>query len=131
MGRYSAAMAKTGLGMAGPGTCPSEQQVPQLLAFTHDEDPKVRRLALKHLCPCRLQRQRDQVWGRIFELTDDPDPGVRRDAVHTMTDGSPREYAARVQSHLEAMRRDPDPQVRRYVNRTLDAIRRTGGVNVN
>ena len=39
MGRYSAAMEKTGLGMAGPGTCPSEQQIPQLLAFTHDEDP--------------------------------------------------------------------------------------------
>ena len=130
MGRYSAAMAKTGLGIPGPGTCPSEQQILQLLAFTHDEDPRVRRLALKHLCPCRLQRQCDHVWGRVFELSHDPDPGLRRDAVHAMTDGSPREYAARVRLNLEAMRRDPDPQVRRYVNRTLDAIR-TGRINVN
>jgi vesicle coat complex subunit len=131
MGRYAAAMAKTGLGIPGPGTCPTEQLVPALLALTHDEDPRVRRLALKHLCPCRLRRQRDPVWARVFQLTNDPDAGVRRDAVHAMTDGSPREYAEQVRSHLEAMRRDPDPQVRKYVGRTLDAIRRTGRINVN
>lgn len=131
VGHYRAAMAKTGLDIPGAGTCPSEEQIPQLLAFTRDEDPKVRRLSLKHLCPCRLQRQRDAVWARVFELTKDRDPGVRRDAVHAMTDGSPREYAEVVQSHLESMRRDPDPRVRKYVNRTLDAIRRTGRVNVN
>lgn len=131
MGRYGAAIAKTGLGIPGPGTCPTESQIPELLAFTYDEDPKVRRLALKHLCPCRLQRQRDAVWSRVFELTADPDPGVRRDAVHAMTDGSPRDYAGLVQSHLESMRHDPDPQVRKYVSRTLSMIRRTGRVNVN
>lgn len=131
MGRYAAAMAKTGLGIPGPGSCPGEELIPQLLALTLDEDPRVRRLALKHLCPCLLQRQRDPVWARVFELTDDPNPGVRRDAVHAMTDGSPREYAARVQSQPEAMRRDPDRQVRKYVARTLDAIHRTGRINVN
>ena len=131
MGRYNAARAKTGLDVAGPGTCPTEDQIPRLLAFTRDEDPKVRRLALKHLCPCRLQRQRDAVWARVFELTNDPDPGVRRDVVHAMTDGSPREYAEVVRSHLESMRCDPDPHVRKYVSRTLATIRRTGRVNVN
>ena len=131
MGRYEAAIAKTGLGVPGPGTCPTEQQIPQLLEYTRDEDPKVRRLAVKHLCPCRLQRHCGLVWERVFELIQDPDPGVRRDAVHAMTDGSPREYAETVQLHLESMRRDPDPRVRKYVNRTLDAIRRTGRVNVN
>lgn len=131
MGRYGAAIAKTALDIPGPGSCPTEAQIPRLLAFTGDEDPKVRRLALKHLCPCRLQRRRDAVWTRVFELTNDPDPGVRRDAVHAMTDGSPREYAELVRSYLEAMRRDPDPHVRKYVNRTLSAMRRTGRVNVN
>jgi len=101
------------------------------LELTHDEDPKVRRLALKHLCPCRLQRKRDLVWERVFELTGDPDPGVRRDAVHAMTHGSPRDYGARVRSQLEAMRHDADLHLRKYVNRTLSAIRRTGRVNVN
>jgi hypothetical protein len=78
-----------------------------------------------------MQRQRDQVWQRVFEMTLDPDPGVRRDAVHAMTDGSPREMGPLVMTHLEPMLRDPDPQVRKYVRRTLDAIRRSGRVNVN
>jgi hypothetical protein len=131
MGKYSAAMAKTGLSIPGPGACPSEDQIPQLLALTYDDDPKVRRLALKHLCPCRLQRQRDVVWDRIFEMTTDGDPGVRRDVVHAMTDGSPRDFAAVVLTHLEPMLRDADPQVRKYVRRTLTTIRRTGRINVN
>lgn len=131
MGKYAAAMAKTGLGVPGPGACPTEEQIPQLLAFTHDDDPKVRRLALKHLCPCRLQRQRDAVWDRIFEMTTDDDAGVRRDVVHAMTDGSPRDLAPVVLTHLEPMIRDVDPQVRKYVRRTLNAIRRSGRINVN
>ena len=131
MGKYSAAMAKTGLAIPGPGACPSETLLPQLLALTHDDDPKVRRLALKHLCPCRLQRQRDVVWDRIFEMTTDEDPGVRRDVVHAMTDGSPREFAPQVLAHLQPMIRDADPKVRKYVRRTLDAIRRSGRINVN
>lgn len=131
MGKYRAATAKTGLTIPGPGACPSEDQLARLLAITRDDDPKVRRLALKHLCPCRLQRKRDEVWERVFELTRDPDAGVRRDAIHAMTDGSPREFASTVLVHLEPMIRDPDPQVRKYVRRTLDAIRRSGRINVN
>ncbi|HUP85744.1 MAG TPA: HEAT repeat domain-containing protein [Acidimicrobiales bacterium] len=131
MGKYAAATAKTGLTIPRPGACPSDLQLPQLLAYTRDDDPKVRRLALKHLCPCRLQRQREAVWERVFEMTCDPDPGVRRDAVHGMTDGSPREFAPLVLTHLEPMIRDPDPQVRKYVRRTLEAIRRSGRINVN
>lgn len=124
-------MAKTGLQIPGPGVCPTEEQIPTLLAHTRDDDPRVRRLALKHLCPCRLQRDREPVWERIFELAVDPDPGVRMDAIHAMTDGSPRDYAADVVTVLESMRNDPDVKVRRYVGRTLSSMRRTGRVNVN
>jgi len=124
-------MAKTGLGIPGPGTCPTEEMIPRLLELTADDDPKVRRLALKHLCPCRLQRQRDAVWERIFEMTADADAGVRRDVIHAMTDGSPRELGPVILTHLEPMLRDPDPTVRKYVRRTLAAIRRTGRINVN
>lgn len=131
MGRYSAAIAKTGLEIPGHATCPADDQIPQLLAFTGDDDPQVRRLALKHLCPCRLRRQRDEVWDRVFELAHDPDPGVRRDAIHAMTDGSPREFAGRVLAQLEAMTNDTDVKVRKYVRRTLSVVRRTGRVNVN
>lgn len=124
-------MAKTGLGPPGPGTCPSEELIPSLLQFTRDPDPLVRRLALKHLCPCRLQRQRDAVWARVFELTGDIDAGVRIDAIHAMTDGSPREFSDRVYAQLDDLRNDPDPKVRKYVRRTVTHIRRTGRVNVN
>ena len=131
MGKYSSAMAKTGLGSPGSGTCPPEAQIPALLSFTYDGDPLVRRLALKHLCPCRLQRKRDVVWARVFELADDPDTGVRMDAIHAMTDGSPREFAAEVYAVVERMQNDPDVKVRRYIRRTLSAMRRTGRINVN
>ena len=131
MGKYAGAMAKTGLSMPGPGMCPAESQIPELLRLTHDPDPRVRRLALKHLCPCRLQRERQPVWNRVFEMADDPDPGVRMDAVHAMTDGSPREYFNEVLAVIERMQNDPDAKVRRYIRRTLSAVRRTGRVNVN
>ena len=131
MGKYDGAMARTGLSIPGPGSCPTEDQIPMLLRLTHDSDPRVRRLALKHLCPCRLQREREPVWARVFELADDPDPGVRMDAIHAMTDGSPREYSHQVTVLIERLQNDPDTKVRRYIRRTLSQIRRTGRVNVN
>ena len=131
MGKYATAMAKTGLSMPGPGSCPPDAQIPTLLALTHDDDARVRRLALKHLCPCRLQREREAVWSRVFELADDPDSGVRMDAIHAMTDGSPREYGNDVLAVVERMQNDPDVKVRRYIRRTLTKVRQTGRVNVN
>lgn len=131
MGRYSGAVTKIGFGIPGPGTCPTQSQIDELLDHTRDEDPKVRRLALKHLCPCRVRRDRPDVWDRVFEMADDSDAGVRMDVVHAMTDGSPRDLADRVRHQLEGMRRDPDRLVRRYVSRTLAAQRRTGRINVN
>ena len=124
-------MAKTGLSAPWSGSCPPEAQIPTLLDLTYDDDPLVRRLALKHLCPCRLQRKRDVVWARVFELASDPDTGVRMDAIHAMTDGSPREFAAKVYAAVERMQNDPDVKVRRYIRRTLSKMRQTGRVNVN
>jgi HEAT repeat protein len=131
VGKFAVAMAKTGLGIPGADACPSDAQLPMLLDLTADEDPRVRRLALKHLCPCRLRREREPVWTRVFELLNDPDPGVRMDAIHAMTDGSPREYGPQIVFRLRDLRNDPDPKVRRYVRRTLATIARTGRVNVN
>ena len=131
MGKYSAAAAKIGFGIPGPGSCPTGGHVDELISHTFDDDPKVRRLALKHLCPCRVQRERGDVWDRIFEMAEDSDRGVRMDVVHAMTDGSPRDMADRVRRRLEEMRRDDDRAVRRYVARTLATQRRTGRINVN
>ena len=131
MGKYTKAMQRTGLGIPGRTTCPSADEIPYLLELTHDADERVRRRPLKHLCPCRVRRRYDEVWDRIFEMAGDPRPGVRKDAVHALTDGSPKELVFRVLAQLEEMRRDPDDDVRRYVNRTINAYRRHGRVNVN
>lgn len=131
MGKYTAAATKIGFTIPGPGTCPTRAQVDELIVHTYDADAKVRRLALKHLCPCRVRRQRQDVWDRVFEMAADPDAGVRMDVVHALTDGSPREMADRVRRQLQDMRLDRDPLVRRYVNRTLATQRRTGRINVN
>lgn len=131
MGRYRRATEQTGLATPGPGSCPSAAEVPRLLSLTHEDDPLLRRLALKHLCPCRLQRKDDAVWERVFELAHDPDPGVRKEVVHALTDGSPRELGDRVLACLDELKHDRDREVRRFVARTLAAANKRGRINVN
>ncbi|HZN16195.1 MAG TPA: HEAT repeat domain-containing protein [Acidimicrobiales bacterium] len=105
-------------------------QVAELLELTHDDDPLVRRVAAKNLCPCRMKRDVEPVWERLFEMTTDPDPGVRHDVVHALTDGSPRTYAAGVYEVIDRMRNDPDRKLRKYVRYLAERQRRLGKVNV-
>src|SRR5687768_5910565 len=123
MGRYANARAKTGLEIPGAGSCRTADDVAAALGFTEDEDPLVRRLALKHLCPCRVKRRDPRVWERILEMAHDPDPGVRMDVIHAMTDGSPRELWPQISGILESLRNDPDQKIRRHVRRTQIAQR--------
>ena len=128
MGKYAEAMAKTGLGL--PDGCTPTDAIPRILELSHDDDPKVRRLAAKNLCACHVRSDHPEIWDRVFELLDDPDPGVRGDAIHALGDGSPRYLADDIARALEGLRNDPDRVVRRQVKRVLEAYRRTGRVNV-
>lgn len=132
MGKYDGVQARTGYGIVGAGAPrPTDSQLDELLLLSHDHDPKARRVALKNLCPCRVQRRRDEVWERIFELAHDDDAGVRYDAIHAMVDGSPRALAPRVYEALEVARNDPDRKVRRFARIVGARQRRSGRVNVD
>jgi HEAT repeat protein len=128
MGKYAHAMATSGLGL--PDGCTPTAAIPRILDLTHDDDPKVRRLAAKNLCACHVRADHPEVWERIFELLDDPEPGVRSDAIHALGDSSPRHLADEIAQALDGLRNDPDRDVRRRVRKVLQHYRRTGSVNV-
>jgi HEAT repeat protein len=130
MGRYAYVTRCTGWGIPRAEFCPSDQQVQELLTLTRDRDPSVRRVAVKNLCPCHVQRDLSEVWGRLLELTRDPDPGVRMDVLHNLTDGSPAELAPRVVAAVEELMGDPADNVRGYAAFLRARQIRRGKVNV-
>jgi HEAT repeat protein len=114
MGRYANVTRRTGWGVPRVGFCPSDVQVNELLSLTRDRDPDVRRIAVKNLCPCHVQRQRPDVWERLLDMARDRNAGVRMDVLHNLTDGSPPELAREVVAAVEALMNDPDDNVRGY-----------------
>ena len=101
-----------------------------LLGRTRDEDPRVRRAALRELCPCDLKRNLEPAWDRVLEMVDDPDASVRSLVLHTLCDGSPEERLPEVVAALKRLARDPDRRLRRRARDVLAKHRRTGRVNV-
>lgn len=48
----------------------TENPVEDFLANTASPDPKIRKLYLRELCPCHVQRDIEVVWDRIIQMTD-------------------------------------------------------------
>jgi hypothetical protein len=130
MGRYINVTRRTGWGVPRAGFCPTDQQVGELLSLTRDRDPDVRRVAVKNLCPCHLQRARSDVWERLLELASDSNPGVRMDVLHNLTDGSPQELAETVVAVVEALMDDRDANVRGYASFLRTRKECLGRVNI-
>lgn len=130
MGKYRHVTLRTGWAVPRPGFCPSDAELDELLVLSHDRDPNVRRVAVKNLCPCHVQRNVPDVWRRLIELADDRDAGVRLDVLHNLTDGSPPELAQLVKETVERRLRDPDQTVRRYATFLRGKQMRSGRINV-
>jgi hypothetical protein len=117
-----------GVGMPMKGERRTKEQVAGFLELTHHEDPTVRRVAIRNLCPCHIQGEVDQVWDRLFEMAADPDEGVRHEVLHTMVDGSPRSRRLEVVEALERFAKDRGLKRsrRQFVNDALRRYHRTG-----
>ena len=48
------------------------------------------------MCPCRVQKDHEEFWERLFELATDEDDQVRYQILHNMCDGSPDQYEDKV-----------------------------------
>jgi hypothetical protein len=101
------------------------------LAMTYDADPRVRRTAVTHLCPCHVKRNHGAVWDRMVAMATDADPAVRNGVLHVLTDGSPCSRQAEVVEVLQALHEDPDLKLRRKARKILAQYRRTGNLNVS
>ena len=127
MGKLDHAVAvvreRVGVGLPVPGERRTRDQVKGLLDLTYDDDPRVRQVAIRNLCPCHIQGDVPEVWDRLLDLVDDSDDGVRHDVLHTLVDGSPRRLTFKVVEALEVMAKDRS--IRRSRRQfAQDAIRR-------
>ncbi len=130
MGQYDRIVSTYGWGVPTTGSQTPSDAVGELLALSGSRDPRVRRVAVKNLCPCHVRRQRDDVWQRLIEMAADPEPGVRIDVLHALTDGSPDSLADRVLAIVAEHCGDRDPKVSRYARYLRARQLRLGKVNV-
>ena len=103
--------------------------ISDLLEQTHDKNPRVRKEAVKLLCPCEVKFDSDEVWDRLFEMVEDEDDNVRSLVFHNFTDGVPKERNERAVAVIESMAHDPHAKLRRRVRKTLARYRRTGNLD--
>jgi hypothetical protein len=101
-----------------------------IIRETFSPDARVRRRAVRDLCPCHVQRDVEEIWQRLLSMTQDPDDDVRYAVMHTLCDGSPASREAQVVSALESMYNDPYEKLRRKVRHAVMSYRRTGKWNV-
>ena len=82
------------------------------------------------MCPCRVQKDFEEFWTRLFELAQDEYEGVRYQVLHNMCDRSPEDYEEKVVECLEIFNRDPDKEIRRKAHKVMGSCLRTGKWNV-
>jgi len=102
----------------------------EFMLETWSNDPRIRKAALRDICPCRIKKNVDQFWRRIMEMADDENDEVRYQVLHNLCDGSPRSMEEEVIALLEKLHNDKSKKVRRQVHRVLTSYRKTGKWNI-
>jgi vesicle coat complex subunit len=102
----------------------------EFMKATHDPSAKVRKMALRELCPCHVKHDVKEFWDRIIEMIDDEDSEVRYQVLHNLCDGSPASREEDVIEALEKLHNDKDKYVRRRVHQVLTSYRKTGKWNI-
>ena len=102
----------------------------EIIHLTKDEDSQVRLKAIQCLCPCKVLRDFDIAYERLFELATDPDPKIRYQVLHNICDGSPKHYEDKVVQALNIFNKDKDKKIRRAANRVLGSVLRRGKWNI-
>lgn len=82
------------------------------------------------MCPCRVKKDHDDFWRRVFEMVDDEAVNVRQQVLHTLCDGSPTHLEFDIADALDRFNRDSDPKIRRTAHKCLTTYNRTGKWNI-
>lgn len=106
------------------------EDIDEVLKFTYDEDNDIRLEACKELCPCKVQKDIEVFWNRVFEMADDEDVRIRKRVLHIICDGSPERVVDRVYETLLNFNHDKDSEIRRTTHKVLQSYERTGKWNI-
>ena len=102
----------------------------KIIHLSKDKDPDIRLKAVENLCPCKIKRDYEMVYNRLFELSTDENVKVRFQVLHNICDGSPRDYEARVMKALDNFNRDKDKKIRRTAHKVMASVFRRGKWNI-
>jgi len=110
--------------------CRETDDIDIILGYTHSLDADVRLEAVKQLCPCKVQKDIEVFWERVFELINDEDARIRKRILHIICDGSPERLEDRIYDSLMEFNRDKDSDIRRTAHKVLATYERTGKWNI-
>lgn len=110
--------------------CRETDDIDIILGYTHSVDADVRLEAVKQLCPCKVQKDIEVFWERVFELIHDEDARIRKRILHIICDGSPERLEDRIYDALMDFNRDKDSDIRRTAHKVLASYERTGKWNI-
>jgi hypothetical protein len=110
--------------------CRNTDDIDVILEHTHSKDDDIRLEAVKQLCPCKVQKDIDVFWNRVFELASDEDVRIRKRVMHIMCDGSPERLEDKMYETLLEFNRDKDSELRRTAHKVMAVYERTGKWNI-
>lgn len=110
--------------------CRETDDMDVILEHTHNEDSDIRLEAVKQLCPCKVERDIDEFWKRVFEMVGDDDARIRQRVLHIICDGSPERLEDQVMDAVYEFGRDADSDIRRQAHKVLASYQHRGKWNI-